>query len=467
MRRRLSRVALVVVVGALGWAIGLGILDRGFDSVLFGVRIRSNDPTKPWIIAIAAFGIVWWLEGFRDAWRDLWAIPHRIRRGLGDRLIACLLAFGLVSFAAIHVAPVAGGADSFGYVSQVNLWLQWYPFVDQPWVKDVPWPSAPDTFSPLGYKPVGDGTRLAPIYSPGLPLLMAAIQAIAGYRAMFAIGPLSAGILVLATYGLGRRLGSGGVGLVAAWLTATSPTLIFQMLVPMTDVPPAAAWALACYALFGKSPRSAFGAGAAAGVATLIRPNLVPSALIMALWLAWSIWIADDDRSLHRRRLWAFLIGFLPSIGALAGSYVWLFGSPIQSGYAPLSEIYTVANIGVMVPRYLRWLAETQTWLAWLGMAAVVLPLRILWPDTPRRSDGRDPGGVARVCLDPIRRVSDPGCVVVSALRPLILARHHAGDRDPRSHRGQARPSSRRPDRDGHCRAGSLDVSPGDRSRRA
>src|SRR5439155_12318257 len=103
--------------------------------------------------------------------------------------------------------PYAGGSDSYGYVSQIDLWLQGHPFVDQPWAAQVPWPDGPGTFTPLGYSLLPSGTTIVPTYTPGLPLLMALIKVVAGYRAMFAVEPLSAAILVLATYGLGRRLG--------------------------------------------------------------------------------------------------------------------------------------------------------------------------------------------------------------------------------------------------------------------
>ena len=69
---------------------------------------------------------------------------------------------------------------------------------------------------------------------------MALVKVVAGYRAMFVVGPLSAAILVLATYGLGRRLGSPDMGVIAAWLVACSPSVISNMLVPMSDIPAAA-----------------------------------------------------------------------------------------------------------------------------------------------------------------------------------------------------------------------------------
>jgi hypothetical protein len=83
-----------------------------------------------------------------------------------------------------------------------------------------------------------------PTYPPGLPLLMALEKTVAGACAVFWISPVAGRLLVLATYGVGRRVGTPVVGVVAAWLTATSPTVLFAIMQPMSDIPVAAAWAI-------------------------------------------------------------------------------------------------------------------------------------------------------------------------------------------------------------------------------
>ena len=67
---------------------------------------------------------------------------------------------------------VAGGSDSYGYVSQAELWRRGTLVVRQEIVRRTPWPLAADTWTPLGYRPsphVRDG--YVPLYAPGLPLL--------------------------------------------------------------------------------------------------------------------------------------------------------------------------------------------------------------------------------------------------------------------------------------------------------
>lgn len=153
-----------------------------------------------------------------------------------------------------------------------------------PWVAQAPWPQKEWTFSPLGYRPVERSGEWAsvPIYSPGLPLLMAAAKLVGGQCAQFALVPLFGGVAVLATYGLGRRLGSSLAGLIAAWFVATSPVVLGMVMEPLTDVPVMAMWALAFYFLFGDGVLSAFAAGPLAALAILIRPNLFALAGIMA-----------------------------------------------------------------------------------------------------------------------------------------------------------------------------------------
>ena len=58
-------------------------------------------------------------------------------------------------------AMVAGGADSYGYVSQAGLWQQGRLVVEQEIVRQSPWPDAAETWSPLAvdrYITIKEGT---------------------------------------------------------------------------------------------------------------------------------------------------------------------------------------------------------------------------------------------------------------------------------------------------------------------
>ena len=273
---------------------------------------------------------------------------------------------------------VAAGADAYGYVSQADLWLKGDLFIDQSFAANAPWPMARWTFTPLGYRPEVDGYRIVPAYAPGLSILMAAAKAIAGQCAVYWIVPLAAALLVAATFFVGASLASRQAGLGAAWLVATSPTLLFMSMAPMSDVPAAAAWAIAAaFVVSGSSSGAAAGAGLASAVAILTRPNLAPIAAILAVWLF-----------IKRRPTVAVVYAVLAAAGAAAVAIIntRLYGSPFRSGY-DLTDAFAIANVLPNLARYGRWLAEAETpvaiaglvWLVWTRRWLLVSIVAAVW----------------------------------------------------------------------------------------
>ena len=259
---------------------------------------------------------------------------------------------------------VAGGADSYGYVSQATLWREGRLTVDQSFVRDVPWPLAAETFAPLGYRPSADGLHLVPIYSPGLPMLMAAAQVIAGPNAAFVVVPLAGAVLVFATFATGRRLGGDFVGLSAASIVATSPTLLYMIVQPMSDVPAAAAWATSIACLLARTAASGVAAGVATSAAILIRPNLAPIAIVLAVWA-----IARRGRG-----AWPFVVCACVGPAIVAVINARLHGSPFASGY-DLTEGFSLAYVGANVRRYGAWLLAVEPAIA-IGLAGIVIHAR-------------------------------------------------------------------------------------------
>src|SRR4051812_2596161 len=119
-----------------------------------------------------------------------------------EGVIVALLAVLVAVAGCVYCASVAGGSDAFGYLSQVDLWLEGQLRFSQPWASQVPWPMPEKTFTPLGYRPLQhDGSwSWVPVYSAGLPMLMASFKGLAGNTAMFAVVPLSGALLVGLTY---------------------------------------------------------------------------------------------------------------------------------------------------------------------------------------------------------------------------------------------------------------------------
>ena len=70
----------------------------------------------------------------------------------------------------------------------------------------------------------------------------------------------------------------------------------------------------------------------------------------------------------------------LPGVLATAVIYATLYGSPLTSGYGNLALMFSWQHIPQNAARYLTWFADSQGRLALVGVAALLLPIRVLWP---------------------------------------------------------------------------------------
>ncbi len=239
----------------------------------------------------------------------------------------------------------AGSADAHGYISQAQLWRQGNLIVAAPMALTVPWEDAEWIFAPLGYRPgVAPGT-LVPVYPAGLPIVMAGLQAVGGPQAVYFAVPIFGIMAVLASARLATRLATPAAGAVAAVCMASSPTFLFSLMWPMTDVPAAALWVLGVVLATGTGIASAVGAGLAIALAVLTRPNLVLVALAPAAYLLWRIKATPNERSSAWARL--VIVCVLAAAGclAVAAIHTWLYGSPLSTGYGHASQIYDVSRI--------------------------------------------------------------------------------------------------------------------------
>lgn len=319
--------------------------------------------------------------------------PHRI-----DRLSLALLMGTLLVLALARGSTAAAGSDPYGYIAEAELFLRGDLLVRQPWAAEVPWPNAAWTLSPLGFKPqpapgpwstdayrrTFAPTTLVPTYSPGLPMLMAAAARVAGHGAMFWIVPLSAPLLLLATWGIGRRLGSERAGTIAAALLAVNATVVTFALVTMTDLPIAAAAALGIWGALGSSLLSAASAALALALATLIRPNLAPLFGLVVFWLAWRAWHDRPRRARHLQRAALVTAGLAIGVLVTMGIYAELYGSPFESGYGPSADSFGLHVFAPNVLGYLGALARTLTPAVFAGLAALALPIAAVWPRADR-----------------------------------------------------------------------------------
>ena len=381
-RRNLRAVLLTLGVATLIWAIWISLVG-GFITTVGGLRIRSNNPQRVLVLTALAFG-GYFLLGGRIPIGRLAAAARRSANAIAGHpgAIAILIAIAATVVAMSGSTRMAGGSDAYGYVSQADLWLQGSLEVRHPWVAQVPWPDAQWTFTPLGYRPVDrEGEwAIVPTYSPGLPILLAVAKRLGGQCVMYGVVPLLAGLAVLATYAIGRRLNSSVTGLIGAWLVATSPVMLNSSLEPLTDVPVMSTWALAFYFVLGQSTVSAAAAGLSAGLSTLIRPNLVVLAVPLGLWL---LCRRDVTGPFVHTRVFpaaAFAVGAGLGVGAVALINQHLYGSPVTSGYGRLEDQVALARMLPNLRRYFSWFVETHTAVPLLGLIALAVPLRRVWP---------------------------------------------------------------------------------------
>lgn len=376
--------ALGLVAALWGFLI---VLADGGQVQLLGLKLSSRHPLVLFWGGLAVLAVYAWM------WRP--AIGRRVAALTSLSARHASLATAAVAMAACIAAihwgsPIAGGADSYGYVSQAGLWRQGEVLVHEDIARQSPWPLAINTWTPLGYRPAEgrDGVgAFAPLYPPGLPLLMALFQLVFGYCGAFYIVPLCAAAAVALTYVLGVRLfNRPAPALWAALLVATSPVFLYQSLNPMTDVPSVAFWALALVLLVEDWPLAA---GLATAMALLVRPNLVLVAAALFAWTAlvdWRAWRASGRVPTRTPRL---AVGVAPAVAGIAWLNAYLNGSPLISGYGGLGSLYSVGHVWKNLSQFTSWMIETQTPIVvaavlffvvprWIGDARIAFP-RVLF----------------------------------------------------------------------------------------
>ena len=383
---RPRRASLLWLLGASLLAYSIAIAATGgVDVTVAGVRVRSRTWQRPAVLG----GLCLLAVAVTDRRRALSVARHITRSAarrldrawpaVSPRVVAMAATAWTLGAGLAFSTCVAGGADSSGYLNQARLFARGRLLDDtrldaRPPAREPAW-----TVAPLGYRPARDGERLAPTYPPGYPLLMAA-GFLVQERAAFLVVPICGALAVWLTFAIGARLGEGGAGAAAALLLSVSPTFLHQLVQPMSDVPATAAWLLALATAMRPTGSSAALAGAAAGAAILIRPNLAPLAA-----LAWSICALADGSQAKWRRAAIAVSGTLPAIVALGYIQEVRYGSPWSSGYGPTSQLFAWANVGPNLDRYPRWLVETHTplialfVLAPLWMFRARVPLRRLF----------------------------------------------------------------------------------------
>ncbi len=396
LRRVLLLSALVLLAAAAsawvsgGWAIDVaGIV----------LRVRRPDRTAAEGAALLAAWAAWargrWREDIFALARAPWSTPGALPAGAVAAVCLAGISFG---------AFVAGSADSYGYISEAAFLLEGRIRVPQE-LTDAPWPEPSWTLSPLGYRPATVPDAIVPTYPPGLPLLFAGARAAAGPCAPYLVVPFAGALLVWLTYRLGARLLPPPLAAGASLVLAASPTFLFQVMWPMSDVPVAALWIAAALLAVGAEGRAASRAGPPSGsalatglpqggqdgsrdlkepparplaaglvtsLAILVRPNLAPLAVVCL----GAILIGRTKEPgvtgtlagvVRRQRALAFLAGLAPGVVALGVFNTYAYGAWWRLGYSGVDQLYSLANILPNLRRYVGWTIHFDTPAILLG----------------------------------------------------------------------------------------------------
>ena len=369
---RTMGVALLWLAAASTVIAALIAATGGYTLDVAGLRLSMHSVTRPIVVALAvgllgvrALGTHARSDGDRfyvAVSRDAWLIA-----------VAFAIVMTLTTFAC--GAQIAGGADSSGYLSEARLWRAAGFWRIDALKKTTPLSSEyaainrQYVFTPVGYQPAGNDA-IVPGYPPGLPIHFALAGAIAGDRAQFAVVPMLTGVLIIAAFLIGFRLGGPMTGLLSAAATGSSPMVLYQATQPMSDVVAAAWWTLAVLLLIDPSKRRLFGAGLAAAIACAVRPNMfamAPLLTLMAWW--WRGWNRNAILPLA-----TFVAPVAISAIGFALLQTYLYGSAATTGYGTVGSLFAIEHVLPNLSRYPVWAMFTQSAIL---LAAVAGPIAI------------------------------------------------------------------------------------------
>ncbi len=282
-----------------------------------------------------------------------------------------------------HHIRVAGGLDSYGYLSAAHLLAAGRLSEPQPLATLLPFEHAMNAAAPLGNVPSANGDAAVPRFPLGLPIVMAMFTIFGATGPFFA--PLVMGYAAIAlAYLLGRRAGptstSHTAGLLAATLLAVDPLFAASAIQPMSDVP-ATCWVLgAVWAVLNMrtAHRPMFwsvGGGICAGMALLTRPVLLPAVIVLVL-------VANDwNRMRSTLALGATVAAFIALQLALNAA---LYGGFTASGYGSASHMFelSISRLSANVRTFGQWLTYSHTaffWILWPGALVVLRRHKQAW----------------------------------------------------------------------------------------
>ena len=215
----MRRALIALIAASIAWALVVA-LTGGIDLRPRGISFQSTDPDRATIVVLLL--VLVYAIAYREqtrshlSWIDGRMLPAGQWVERRAPILATLLSAAVLAVGYVYGVHVAGGSDSYGYISQADLWLAGDLMVEQPLVRQLPWPNAEWSLAPLGYRPTPDGSAIVPTYSYGLSVLMAIGKLLAGMCGVYLVTPLLGALTVAMTYVLGTQVLSRTAGVAAA-----------------------------------------------------------------------------------------------------------------------------------------------------------------------------------------------------------------------------------------------------------
>ena len=276
-------------------------------------------------------------------------------------LMAAIVAAGTVRYASF----TAWGTDPASYLSAAHQWASgelYEPNAFHMWEPPL------SIGLPLGSRhSTISGTHVT-MYPLGFPLLLAAGELADADLGAYVVTPLFAGILVVATFFVARRVTDDWAALIAGGLVAMSPIVLGHSVIPMSDVPATAFLMLGIAMSVRPSLAAAMAAGACVAFAVMTRPVFAPLALVPF------VLVLLETSQARWRRVTLYLVFAAIGPAMLAWSQWVLYGNPLTPGYSQFEIFFNRDRIAVNAEVYIRNLRLVYTPLIFAGFFAA-LPL--------------------------------------------------------------------------------------------
>jgi hypothetical protein len=359
-RRRGGGDALFVIAGIGGYEIEIGEL-----------AIRARDWLRPALalaLALAARSALGVVGVSAQKVSSSAVVSGVVTRSL----LAMIVASGIV-YSQYHVR-VAGGLDSYGYVSAATSIVSGRLREPQPLAAVLPFADSLSAATPLGQVPATDGRSSVPRFPLGLPIMMA-LFALFHQNGPFFVPLVMACVALALVYAIGRTSSDRVTGLFAAALVAVDPVFAVSAIQPMSDVP-AACWLLAAIWAEKAQPRLwSVASGVCAGMAVLTRPVLLPAMVVFLLVTMTRSRLGDA-----LTRAGVVLVFLLLQLSLNAS----LYGTATMSGYGATSHMFELSGsrLGANLSNFAKWAVYSGAppfWFLWPAALGVLWRDRRAW----------------------------------------------------------------------------------------